>query len=176
MSESRGAVGTAERGRTPRWQVAVCGPGHEATDEDERDAYRVGELLAQRGVVVICGGGRGVMGAVAAGTRAGQGLVVGIGADGDRAGTGPDLSVTIVTNMGEARNAIVVCSADAVIAVGGSWGTLSEMALAMRRGIPVVALHGWQVLDSDGRQLPGIAVAHDPAEAVDLALGALARR
>lgn len=158
--------------RTPPRQVAVCGPGDSTADE-ERDAYRVGELLAERGVVVICGGGPGVMAAVARGARAGGGLVVGIGAGGDRSGTGTDLSATVVTNMGEARNAIVVSSADAVVTVGGSWGTLSELALAMRRGVPVVSLNGWQVLDRAGRPLPGIAVARDPAEAVELALGAL---
>jgi uncharacterized protein (TIGR00725 family) len=157
----------------PPRQVAVCGPGRDATAADERDAYRIGELLAERGVVVICGGGPGVMAAVARGSRAQDGLVVGIGPGGDRSGTAPDLSVLVATDMGEARNAIVVSSADAVITVGGSWGTLSEVALARRRGIPVVALRGWQVLDRAGRLLPGIAVAGDPAEAVERALGAL---
>jgi hypothetical protein len=75
--------------------------------------------------------------------------------------------------MGEARNAVIVWSADAVIAIGGSWGTLSEVALAKRRGgIPVVTIGGWRVLDSDGVELPDpVTRAADPAEAVAIVLG-----
>jgi uncharacterized protein (TIGR00725 family) len=79
----------------------------------------------------------------------------------------------IVTNMGEARNAIIVWSADAVIAVGGSWGTLSEIALAKRRGdVPVVQLGGWRVLDAEGHTVPGIYFADTAAAAVDHTLTA----
>jgi uncharacterized protein (TIGR00725 family) len=127
----------------------------------------VGELLAEAGAVVICGGGAGVMAAVAEGARSRNGTVIGIRPAGDRAGASPDLTATIVTDMGEARNAIIVASADAVIAVGGSWGTLSEVALAERRGdIPVVSLGGWTVLDADGRPVGGIRPASSPEEAV----------
>jgi hypothetical protein len=74
--------------------------------------------------------------------------------------------------MGEARNAIIVNSADAVIAIGGSWGTLSEIALAVRRGgVRVVTLGGWRIADKNGRPLPGPIVAASPDEAVSLALG-----
>jgi uncharacterized protein (TIGR00725 family) len=138
---------------------------------EREHAYRVGQLLAERAAVVLCGGGTGVMAAVAAGARSRDGLVVGIRPTGTRDDASPDLSVTIVTNMGEARNAIIVWSADAVIVVGGSWGTLSELALAKRRGtVPVIALGGWQVLDRDGLPVPGIEVADSPAAAVELAL------
>jgi uncharacterized protein (TIGR00725 family) len=114
------------------------------------------------------------MAAVAAGVRSRDGLVVGIRPTDSREGASPDLSVTLVTNMGEARNAIIVWSADAVIVVGGSWGTLSEVALAKRRGgVPVVSIGGWRVLDSDGRPVPGIEVAESPEQAVDLALADL---
>ena len=155
------------------YQVAVCGPRH-CTEADAANAYRVGQLLADAGAVVICGGGIGVMGAVAAGVRSRNGIVVGIRPNDSRDGASPDLSVTIVTNMGEARNAIIVWSADAVIVVGGSWGTLSELALAKRRGtIPVISLGGWQVLDGDGLPLPGIEVARTPEAATELALAAL---
>ncbi|WP_232050081.1 LOG family protein [Actinoplanes sp. OR16] len=160
--------------------VAVCGP-RECTDAEAALARRVGELLAARQAVVICGGGGGVMAAVAAGVRARDGLVIGIrpgdgsdGADGADGGdeASPDLSATIVTNMGEARNAIIVQSADAVISVGGSWGTLSEVALAVRRGgIPVIALGGgWRVVDADGVAVPGIDQADTPEEAVGKAM------
>jgi uncharacterized protein (TIGR00725 family) len=151
-------------------QIAVCGPA-DCSDLDAARAYEVGELLAARGAVVICGGGTGVMTAVAAGARARGGLVVGIRPTATRDGASPDLSVTIATNMGEARNAIIVASADAVIVVGGSWGTLSEVALAMRRGdVPVISLGGWRVLSGDGRPVDGIHHVGSPAEAVSAAL------
>jgi uncharacterized protein (TIGR00725 family) len=158
-------------------QVAVCGPA-ECTPEQERAAYRVGELLAERGAVVLCGGGTGVMAAVAAGTRAAGGLAIGVlpRAGDDAAGPGnpgADLEVAIVTDLGQGRNNVIVQSADAVIVVGGSWGTLSELALAMRRGtVPVVTLGGWRVLDRDGRPVPGPVEARDPEGAVNAALGA----
>src|SRR5215468_5042678 len=159
-------------------QVAVCGPA-DCTPEEARAARQVGELLAARGVVVICGGGTGVMAAAAEGARAAGGLAVGVlpgpggvAAAADRV-VAADLDVTLATGLGEARNAVIVQSADAVIAVGGSWGTLSELALAMRRGgVPVVTLGGWQVLDRDGRPVPGPVEAVDPEGAVDAALGA----
>jgi uncharacterized protein (TIGR00725 family) len=155
-------------------QVAVCGPRF-CTDEDEANAYRVGELLAERGAVIICGGGRGVMAAVAAGARSKDGLVVGIRPTDSREGASPDLSVTIVTNMGEARNAIIVWSADAVIVIGGSWGTLSEAALAKRRGgVPVVSIGGWQLLDAKGNPVDGIEHVNSPDEAVEHALSGVA--
>ena len=157
------------------YQVAVCGPrggpdAHQCTDTDAANAYRVGQLLAEREAVVICGGGTGVMAAVAAGARSRNGLVVGILPGGSREQAATGLSVTIATNMGEARNAIIVGSADAVIVVGGSWGTLSEIALAKRRGdVPVVSLGGWQIRDSAGRPVPGIDLADTPEAATELA-------
>jgi uncharacterized protein (TIGR00725 family) len=111
------------------------------------------------------------MAAVAAGVRSKSGLVVGIRPTDTREGASPDLSVTIVTNMGEARNAIIVWSADAVIVVGGSWGTLSELALAKRRGgVPVISLGGWQVLDGAGQPVPGVEAVDSPEVAAELAL------
>ncbi|WP_328471095.1 TIGR00725 family protein [Actinoplanes sp. NBC_00393] len=151
-------------------QIAVCGP-RDCTEAEAAAARRVGELLAEQQVVVICGGGTGVMAAVAAGARARGGLVIGIRPNDSRDGASPDLSATIVTDMGEARNAIIVQSADAVISVGGSWGTLSELALALRRGgIPVVSLGGWRVTQADGTPVPGIHHTDTPEAAVDHAL------
>lgn len=152
----------------PSLHIAVCGPS-QCTEEEAATARQVGRLLAERGAVVICGGGGGVMAAVAAGVRSRDGLVVGIRPDGTREGASPDLSVTIVTHMGEARNAIIVRSAEAVIVVGGSWGTLSEVALARHRGagaVPVISLGGWRVLDRDGREVPGIDHVATAEEAV----------
>ncbi len=152
------------------YQVAVCGP-HECSETEAAHAHRVGELLADAGAVVLCGGGGGVMAAVAAGVRARNGLVVGIRPGDSREGASPDLSVTVATNLGQARNAVIVTSADAVIAVGGSWGTLSEVALAMRRGnVPVISLRGWRIVDADGNPVPGVTAVETPEDAVRLAL------
>ncbi|MGH3342467.1 MAG: TIGR00725 family protein [Carbonactinosporaceae bacterium] len=152
-------------------QVSVCGP-RDCTDDDRRDARTVGELLARRGATVICGGYSGVMAAAAAGARAAGGTVVGVLSRADRAGASPDLTVAIPTGMAEARNAIIVNAADVVIVVGGSWGTLSELALAMRRGVPVVTLGGWRILDRHGVAVGGAAAADSPEHAVELALAA----
>jgi uncharacterized protein (TIGR00725 family) len=147
-------------------QVAVCGPA-DCTPTESAQARTVGELLAAQGTTVICGGGSGVMAAVAAGVRSRGGVVIGIRPGPGRADASPELTAVVATDMGEARNAIIVQSADAVIAVGGSWGTLSEVALAMRRGIPVVALGGWRVTGPDGEPIDGIRFVSTPAEAVD---------
>lgn len=147
-------------------QVAVCGPG-ECTEREWDLAYRIGRLLAGRGAVVLCGGLGGVMAAAAAGARAAGGTTVGVLPAADRAAAGPDLTVAVPTGLGQARNNVLVNAADALIAVGGSWGTLSEIALAMRGGrIPVVQLGGWRVHDQDGRPVGGIVHAADPAAAV----------
>ncbi|MFA1543648.1 TIGR00725 family protein [Actinomadura monticuli] len=148
-------------------QVAVCGPG-ECTEREWDLACETGRLLAGRGAVVVCGGLGGVMAAAAAGARGGGGTVVGVLPAADRAAAGPDLTVAVPTGLGQARNTVIVNAADALIAVGGSWGTLSEIALAMRAGrVPVVQLGGWRVLDGDGRPPGGIVHAADPAAAVD---------
>ena len=154
-------------------QVAVCGPRH-CTDEDKTHAYEVGRLLARAGATVICGGGVGVMAAAAAGVRAENGLVIGIRPNDTAEDASPDLSAVIVTNLGEARNAVIIWSADAVIAIGGSWGTLSEIALAKRRGgIPVITLGGWTILDHNGNPLPDpVTSVPNPQRAVDVALAA----
>jgi uncharacterized protein (TIGR00725 family) len=153
--------------------VAVCGPA-DCTEGEARAARAVGAALAERGAVVLCGGGPGVMRAAADGATRAGGLAIGIRPD---TGTArPEhLSATVDTGMGQARNAILVASADAVIAVGGSWGTLSEVALAVRTGVPVVALGGWQILDAAGVPVPGVLTAADPADAVRRALGVIAR-
>jgi uncharacterized protein (TIGR00725 family) len=149
-------------------QVAVCGPG-ECGDDERRIAFEVGRLAAERGAVVICGGHGGVMAAAAAGARSADGTVVGVLPRADRDGANPDLSIAIPTGIGQARNAVIVNSGDAVIVIGGGWGTLSELALARRAGrVPVVQLGGWQIRDADGEPLPGVRHAHTPAEALDL--------
>ncbi|GAA4215407.1 SLOG cluster 4 domain-containing protein [Actinocatenispora rupis] len=152
------------------FQVAVCGP-RDATPDDHVNAERVGRLLAEAGSVVLCGGGTGVMASAASGARSANGLVIGVRPNADRSGASPDLSAVIVTNMGEARNAILIWSADAVIVVGGSWGTLSEVALAKRRGgVPVICLGGWRVQDADGDEIAGLEHVDTADQAVRAAL------
>ncbi|MFF0634555.1 dethiobiotin synthetase [Nocardia sp. NPDC004151] len=152
-------------------QVAVCGP-RDATDADTTHAREIGRLLAEAGATVLCGGGTGVMAAVAEGASAAGGLVIAVRPDTDPAGVCAGVSAVLYTNLGAARNAVLVGSADAVIVAGGSWGTLSEYALANGRGVPVVMIGGWQVLDAAGEPIEGGAVATTPAETVDLALTA----
>jgi uncharacterized protein (TIGR00725 family) len=146
-------------------QVAVCGP-NDCTGAEQEWAARVGELLAQAGAVTLCGGGGGVMAAAAHGASSQGGLVVGIRPDADR-GPFPDLTVTVRSSLGQARNVVLVTSSDAVIAIGGSWGTLSEVALAMRLGTPVVWLGGWRLVDRHGSAVPGVTYVETPDEAVD---------
>ena len=118
--------------------------------------------------MVICGGYTGVMAAVTEGARASGGMVVGVLSGAERAQAHPGLSAVIATGMGQARNAAIVGSADAVIVVGGSWGTLSELAHAMRGGVPVVQLGGWRLHDAQGRPVPGPVNAASPEEALRL--------
>ncbi|HLG68382.1 MAG TPA: TIGR00725 family protein [Acidimicrobiales bacterium] len=149
--------------------VAVVGPGDHATEPELSDARAVGRLLARRRAVVVCGGLGGVMAAAAQGAHQEGGVVVGLLPGTDRSEGNEHLSVAVATGLGELRNGVIVRSADAVVAVGGSWGTLSEVALAVRTGVPVVALRGWTVLDAEGRPLP-LATARSPEEAVEAVL------
>jgi uncharacterized protein (TIGR00725 family) len=154
----------------PPVQIAVCGP-RDCTNAEAATAREVGRLLARAGAVVLCGGGTGVMAAVAEGASAEGGLVIGVRPDTGRAGVCAGLSAVLYTNMGEARNAILISSADAVVVVGGSWGTLSELALANRRGgVPVVSIGGWQILDAEGETVEGSHRAANAAEAVAFAV------
>lgn len=157
----------------PSIQVAVCGPRH-ATDTDVANAREIGRLLAEAGATVLCGGGTGVMASVADGASAAGGLVIGVRPDTDPTRVCDGLSAVLYTNMGEARNAILIWSADAVIVVGGSWGTLSELALANRRGnVPIVTIGGWQILDHEGKPIDAAVVASTPQQAVRAALSAV---
>lgn len=149
--------------------VAVVGPA-EASDEDAAAAYAIGAALAARNVIVLCGGLGGVMAATAAGVRSASGVCVGLLPGNDREGASPDLTVALATGLGEIRNALVVRAADAVVAVGGSWGTLSEIALAARAGRPVVVVGGWQVVDANGSPVPGLTFVPGPREAVEAVL------
>ena len=120
--------------------VAVVG-GSECTPQEAEWAGAVGRLIAQRGAVLVCGGLGGVMAAAARGAKEAGGLTVGILPGADPADANASIDIALATGMGEMRNALIVRAAQAVIAIGGGWGTLSEIALARRTDTPVVGLH-----------------------------------
>jgi uncharacterized protein (TIGR00725 family) len=141
-------------------QVSVIGSG----SEHEARAEEVGRLLAERGCTVVCGGLDEVMEAAARGAKAAGGTTIGILPGETKGDANRWIDHVVVTGIGHARNLAVVASGDAVIAVGGSWGTLAEIGFACRLGRPVVVLEpGWEVA--------GVERAGTPAEAVELALG-----
>lgn len=148
--------------------VLVAGTGTSDPDLDVL-AEQVGRGLAQVGAVLLCGGLGGVMEAAARGARAEGGRTVGLLPGHDRGAANPYLDVAVPTGLGELRNGLLVRAANAVIAVGGGYGTLSEIALALEAGLPVIGLHTWQ-LARDSTPDTGIVRAADPADAVALAL------
>lgn len=152
--------------------VAVVGPGTGATAEECETAEAAGRALARAGAIVVTGGLDGIMEAASRGAASAGGVTVGLLPQADRRHANPHLSVSIPTGLGELRNALVVRSVDAVLAVGGSWGTMSEIALAQRRGVPVVVVGGWTVL-AEGLPVP-LETATTPDAAVDRLLDLLA--
>lgn len=158
--------------RTRAPYVVVCGSG-QATTQEVAWAEEVGRLVADAGAVLVCGGLGGVMDAAARGCEAGGGLSIGILPGEHRDPASPYLTVSIPTGLGEARNALVVRAADAVIAIGGEFGTLSEIALALKAGTPVVGLHTWELAKA-GSLVHAIVETETPQEAVRAALEAIA--
>jgi len=148
--------------------VAVVGGG-EAGTEACAAAEEIGRQLARQGAVVVCGGLGGVMEAACRGAKHGGGTTVGILPTDDRADANPWVDVVVATGLGEARNALVVRTADVLIAVDGEFGTLSEIALALRTGTRVVGVATWE-LAGPGLVSDPIVRARTPAEAVARAL------
>ncbi|MFQ5515041.1 MAG: TIGR00725 family protein [Myxococcota bacterium] len=138
--------------------IAVIGQGV-SSPETDRNAHEVGRRLAEAGCVVVTGGLGGVMTAASRGAREAGGLVVGIVPGPSREEANPWVTVAVATGMGDARNAILANTADAFVAVGGSHGTLSEIAFALKRGKRVVSLGSWQVD-------PAVTAAESAEEAV----------
>jgi uncharacterized protein (TIGR00725 family) len=138
--------------------VAVIGPG----DEPTVAAAEVGRLLAEQGVTLVCGGRGGAMEAACRGAKEADGLTVGILPGSDRSDANPFVDIVLPTGIGEARNALVVGAADVVIAIGGGYGTLSEIALALKAGKRVIGLGTWEI--------EGVVAAEDPEAAVAAAL------
>lgn len=154
--------------------VAVVGAGGPDADPHLLSlAEAVGEGLAAAGATVVCGGLGGVMEAVARGASQRGGLVVGLLPGGDGAAANAYLSLALPTGLGEGRNLLVVRAADAVIAIGGGYGTLSEVGFALKLGTPVIGLQTWE-LRRGGRDDQGITVVDTADEAVTAALRATA--
>jgi uncharacterized protein (TIGR00725 family) len=141
--------------------VAVVGSG-EATGELYELAREVGRLVAERNGVMVCGGLSGMMEAAARGAAEAGGVAIGILPDEDRRRANEYLTYSVATGTGQARNLAVVCSGDVVIAVGGEYGSLSEMGLALKVGRPVVALESWDLGEH-------VSVAATPEAAVEAA-------
>jgi uncharacterized protein (TIGR00725 family) len=145
--------------------IAVCGAS--SCDQDTyRLAEDVGREIARRGAALVCGGLGGVMEAAAKGAKEGGALTIGILPGFRRGDANPYIQVPVVTGMHEGRNLVIVRTADAVIALPGSYGTLSEIALALKIEKPVVGINTWNVV-------AGMVQADDARDAVEKALAAL---
>jgi hypothetical protein len=153
----------------PRVWIAVVGPGS-ASAEELAAAEEVGAAVAEAGCGLVCGGLGGVMEAACRGARSRGGMTLGLLPGLDREDANGWVVMAVPTGLGEARNALLVRAADAVIAVGGGWGTLSEVALAMKTGVPVVGVGTWEPVAADGAVVAGIVREHAPREAVQTAL------
>lgn len=153
--------------------VAVVG----AADADAtlaRLAERVGRLLGEAGAVIVCGGLGGVMAAACRGARGAGATTIGLLPGADRTAANEHVEIALPTGVGELRNGLIVRAADAVVAIGGAHGTLSEIGFALRTGVPVVGLHTWE-LAREGIPEPAVVRARDADEAAALVLE-LARR
>lgn len=149
--------------------IAIAGAGSGATALELEAAEEAGAAVAEAGCGLVCGGLGGVMEAACRGARSRGGMTVGLLPGTDRDAANGWVVVALPTGLGEARNALVVRAADALVAIGGGWGTLSEIALALKAGIPVVGLETWEPLIG-GEPVDGVVTASDPRSAVAEAL------
>jgi uncharacterized protein (TIGR00725 family) len=144
--------------------------GESATDSLEaRQAYTVGRLIAQNGATLICGGLFGVMEAAARGAKSSDGMTIGILPGASREDANKFIDIALPTGLGEARNVIIARASDALIAVGGSYGTLSEIAFALKFGKPVISLDSWKIA-RQGDDRSHVIHVSTPEEAVERAL------
>ena len=153
--------------RDAAW-IAIVGPG-EASERELFLAEEAGAEVALAGAVLVCGGLGGVMEAACRGSRSKLGFTVGVLPGLDRADANGWVSLALPTGLGEARNALVARAADAVVAIGGGWGTLSEIAFAVKAGKPVVGVETWE-LSRAGAAVEGVIPVADPRAAVVEAL------
>lgn len=154
--------------RRERIFISVVGES-DASQEIYPMAEEVGRLIAKAGAVLVCGGLKGVMEAAAKGARSEGGLTVGILPGSKREEANPYIDIPIITGLGYARNKLVVKTGHVVIAIGGRYGTLSEIGFALGYGIPVVGLKTWELIRGDGKVDKGIVYVRTPEEAVQTA-------
>jgi uncharacterized protein (TIGR00725 family) len=157
----------------PRAWIAIAGAG-DAAPWELAAAEQAGAAVAEAGCGLVCGGLGGVMEAACRGARSRGGLTVGLLPGIDRDAANGWVVVALPTGLGEARNALVVQAADAVVAIGGGWGTLSEIALALKAGVPVVGVGTWEPALS-GAVVEGVVAVDGPREAVEEALRQILR-
>ena len=148
--------------------IAVIGAGS-CSQEEGRHAYEVGKEIARRGAILVCGGLSGCMEFAAKGAKEEGGVTIGIIPTYDKSSASEYIDIVIATGMGHARNTIVVATADAAVAIGGNYGTLSEIALARKLGKPVVALGSWQFAGKWEIE-SGVYRASNAVEAVDITI------
>ena len=148
--------------------IAVIG-GSQCSSQEAKLAEAVGRELAKQGAILVCGGLGGIMEAACKGASAEGGITIGILPGDSHQAANPHVQIPISTGMGYARNVIVVKSVQAVIAIGGSYGTLSEISHALQSNIPVIGLNTWS-LSKNGQQDNSIIPAQNFTEAVDKAL------
>ncbi len=158
----------------PSTYVAVVG-SDESDKATDAVAEELGRELGRRGAIVVCGGLGGVMEAACRGAKSAGGSTLGILPADDRAAANTYVDVAVATGMGEGRNALVARTADVVVAVAGEFGTLSEIALALRMGKPVIGLATWE-LSRDGRPVDAIVRASGAADAAELAFAQVSLR
>ncbi len=144
-----------------RVQIGVVGAG-DCDRETGELAYQVGRLVAEHGAVLITGGLEGVMEAASRGAVEAGGTTVGILPGASVRDANPYVEIPVATGLSHARNVVLVQSCDAVVAVSGGYGTLSEVALALKMGKPVITINGWE-------RISGVQTAQSPAEAVKMA-------
>jgi uncharacterized protein (TIGR00725 family) len=149
--------------------IAVIGPGRDVEPRELAAAEEAGAAIAAAGATLVCGGLGGVMEAACRGARSRGGLTVGLLPGDDREDANGWVVLALPTGLGEARNALIVRAADAVVAIGGGWGTLSEIALALRRGLPVLGVATWELRRS-GQPVGGVRAVDDAQTAVAEAL------
>ena len=142
--------------------IGVIG-AEDASEEERATAERVGREIAKSGLTLVCGAMGGVMEAACRGAKTEGGLTIGIVPGDSKSDSNPYVDIPVVTAMGHARNVIVVRSSSAIIAIGGSYGTLSEIAFALRLEIPIIGIKTWDVSTE-------IRKAETPKEAVDMAI------
>jgi uncharacterized protein (TIGR00725 family) len=158
----------------PGPSIAVIGTGADASAAELAEAEEAGAAIAAAGATLICGGLGGVMEAACRGARSRGGMTVGILPGSDRSDANGWVVLALPTGLGEARNALVAGAADAVVAIGGGWGTLTEIGFALRAGKPVLGVGTWQ-LERDGAVVGGVHAVDDGITAVAEALRRAAR-